>query len=207
MNGDVRDDGKRELGWPGRLFLSMWSGGLDICEPPEDTRATSGGDTPSVVERAAVADGNRFCEVQRELRGSKPESRGTEIDKFTTWGVAPKTMDEDYWGLFVEAFVLHSPVIDHGHHAGKWLSTGRVHWAPVPSKSLGWGFSSCITRHGSVKMMVGRCGRHRILLWRPKRIGNWLAGCIRESIQGVFGPGSRRMGGATRHMASQRSAI
>jgi hypothetical protein len=32
------------------------------------------------VERAAVADGSRFREVQRELRGSKPESRGTEIE-------------------------------------------------------------------------------------------------------------------------------
>jgi hypothetical protein len=27
-----------------------------------------------------VADGSRFREVQRELRGSKPESRGTEIE-------------------------------------------------------------------------------------------------------------------------------
>jgi hypothetical protein len=82
-----------------------------------------------------------FPEVQRELRGSKPKSRGTEIEKFTTWGVAPRKKDEDEWKLFVEAFVLDSPVIGHGHHAGKWLSTGRVHWAPVPSKSLGWGFS------------------------------------------------------------------
>jgi hypothetical protein len=92
---------------------------LDICEPSEDTHATSGGDTFSVVERAAVADGSRFREVQRELRGSKPESRGTEIEKLTTWGVAPKTRDEDYRKLFVEAFVLHSPVINHDHHAGK----------------------------------------------------------------------------------------
>jgi hypothetical protein len=123
-----------------------------------------------------VADGSRFREVQRELRGSKPESRGTEIEKFTTWGVAPKTTNEDYWKDFVVWLVLHSPVIDHGHHVGKWLSTGRVHWAPVPSKyPLAVFFSSCITRHGTAKMMVGRCGRHRILLWKPKRIGNWLA--------------------------------
>ena len=33
-----------------------------------------------IVERAAVADGSRFREVQRELRGSKPKSRGTEIE-------------------------------------------------------------------------------------------------------------------------------
>jgi hypothetical protein len=97
----------------------MWSGGIDPCGPSEDPRATRGGDTFSVAERAAVADGSRFREVQRELRGSKPESRGTEIEKFTTRGVAPRTTDEDHWKLFfVEAFVLHSPVIDHGHHAG-----------------------------------------------------------------------------------------
>jgi hypothetical protein len=53
--------------------------GLDLGEPSEDPRATRAGDTFSVVERAAVADGSRFREVQRELRGSKPESRGTEI--------------------------------------------------------------------------------------------------------------------------------
>jgi hypothetical protein len=112
-------------------------------------------------------------EVQRELRGSKPESRGTEIEKFITWGVAPRKKDENEWKLFVET---HSPVIDHVHHAGKWLSTGRVHWAPVPSKSLGWVFFELHhTRHGSVKMVVGRCGRHRIPLWRLKHIGNWLA--------------------------------
>ena len=52
---------------------------VDLCEPSEDPRATRGGDTFSVAERAAVADGSRFREVQRELRGSKPESRGTEI--------------------------------------------------------------------------------------------------------------------------------
>jgi hypothetical protein len=49
----------------------------------EDPRATRGKDTPSVVERAAVADGgSRFREVQlgELLRGSKkPESRGTKI--------------------------------------------------------------------------------------------------------------------------------
>jgi hypothetical protein len=43
--------------------LSMWSGGLDLCGPSEDPRATRGGDTFSVVERAAVADGSRFCEA------------------------------------------------------------------------------------------------------------------------------------------------
>jgi hypothetical protein len=69
----------------------MWFGGLDLGEPSEDPRATRGGDTFSVVERAAVADASRFREVQRELRGSKPESRGTEIEKFTTWGAAMKT--------------------------------------------------------------------------------------------------------------------
>jgi hypothetical protein len=41
MNGDVRDDGNRELGWSGRIFLSMWSGGLDLCGPSEDPRATA----------------------------------------------------------------------------------------------------------------------------------------------------------------------
>jgi hypothetical protein len=89
----------------------------------------------------AVADGSRLREVQRELRGSKPKSRGTEIAKFSMWGVAPRTTGEDYWKPSVEAFVLYTspPVIDHVHHAGKWLSTGRVHWAPVPSNSLGWG--------------------------------------------------------------------
>jgi hypothetical protein len=120
--------GNRELGWPGCLFLSMWSGGLDLCGPPEDPRATRGGDTLPVAERAAVADGSRCREVQRELRGSKPESRGTEIEKHTTWIVAPRTNGEDYWKLFVGASVLHSPVFDHGHHAGKWISTDRVHW-------------------------------------------------------------------------------
>jgi hypothetical protein len=111
--------------WASFLVDVVWWS-LDICEPSEDTRATRGRDTFSVVERAAVADGSRSREVQRELRGSKPESRGTEIDKLTTWGVAPKTMDEDYWELFEEWFVVHSPVIYRGHHAGKWLSTGRV---------------------------------------------------------------------------------
>jgi hypothetical protein len=44
---------------------------LDLGErPSEDPRATRGGDTFSVVERAAVADGSRFREVQRELRGA-----------------------------------------------------------------------------------------------------------------------------------------
>jgi hypothetical protein len=38
----------------------MWSGGLDLGGPSEDPRATRGGDTPPVVERAAVADGSRF---------------------------------------------------------------------------------------------------------------------------------------------------
>jgi hypothetical protein len=116
----------------------MWSGGLDICEASEDTRATRGGDTFSVVERAAVGDGSRFREVQRELRGSKPESqRHGNREVHHVGSRAEKTTGEDYWKLFVEWFVLRSPVIDHDHHAGKWLSTGRVHWAPVPSKSLG----------------------------------------------------------------------
>jgi hypothetical protein len=96
------------------------------------------GDALSFAERAAVADGSRFREVQRELRGSKSESRGTEIEKPARGESRRRQLTKsDYWKLFVEALVLHSPVIGHGHHAGKWLSTGRVHWAPVPSKSLG----------------------------------------------------------------------
>jgi hypothetical protein len=56
----------------------LWSGGL---EPSEDPRAKNGGDDISVEESAAAAtDDLRFREVQRELRGSKPESRGTEIE-------------------------------------------------------------------------------------------------------------------------------
>jgi hypothetical protein len=74
---------------------------LDLREPPEDPRATRGGDKFSVAERAAETDGSRCREVQRELRGSKPKSRGTEIEKFTTWGVAPRTTDGEYWKFFV----------------------------------------------------------------------------------------------------------
>jgi hypothetical protein len=60
MNGDVRDDGNRELGWSGRLFLSMWSGGLDLCETSEDPRATRGGDN---CERFAITSAGTSGEV------------------------------------------------------------------------------------------------------------------------------------------------
>ena len=75
MDGDVLGDDDRELGWSGRIFLSLWSGGLDLDEPLEDPRAKNG-DEVSVDESAAPTDGHRFREVQRELQGPKPKSRG-----------------------------------------------------------------------------------------------------------------------------------
>ena len=45
-----------------------------------DPHAKNGGDYISVEESAAATDDLRFREVQRELRGSKPKSRGTEIE-------------------------------------------------------------------------------------------------------------------------------
>jgi hypothetical protein len=154
------------------------------------THARHAAEIHFVAERAAVADGSRFREVQRELRGSKPESRGTEIEKLTTWGVAPREKDEGEWKLFVEAFVLHSPVIEHGHHAGKWLSTGRVHWAPVPSKSSGCFFFELYRQTWECQDDGWKVWEAPdTTIWRLKRIGNWLAvhtrvhpRCIRSGV-------------------------
>jgi hypothetical protein len=49
--------------------------------PSEDPRAKNGGDDISVEESATATSDLRFREVQRELRGSKPKSRGTEVDE------------------------------------------------------------------------------------------------------------------------------
>jgi hypothetical protein len=96
-------DGNRELGWSGRLFLSMWSGGLDLGEPSEDPRATRGGDTFSVVERAAVwptaagfvkcsgscGDRNRSPEARKSRSSPRGESRRRQRTDF-----APKTSEK-----------------------------------------------------------------------------------------------------------------
>jgi hypothetical protein len=127
MDGDVLDDDMarlRELGWSGRLFLSLWSGRLDLGERSEDARATHGGDEFSVEESAAATDGLRFREVQRELRGlvsrvrgSKPKSRGTEIEALTSWGKEPR--QGTHWKLFLQVFALDSLVVEAEHHAEK----------------------------------------------------------------------------------------
>jgi hypothetical protein len=77
------------------------------------------------------------------LQGAKSKSRGTEIApppklKF------PKTAKAEVWKLCVQQFAEDSIVVEH--HAlyldAKWLCrTGHVHWVPMPSAGLGWGFS------------------------------------------------------------------
>ena len=134
-----------------------------IGGPSEDPRATRGGDT----EEELGLNCERFVSTSAATSGEVGRS---QIEKYTTWGDAPnlcrrlrvEDKREDYRKYFVEWFVLHSPVIDHVHYAGKWLSNGRVHCGLQYLQSpLAVFILSCITRHGSVQRMVGRCGSHR----------------------------------------------
>jgi hypothetical protein len=55
-------------------------------------------------------------------------------------------------------------------------------------------FSSCITRHGSAKMMVRRCGSHRRPLWRPERIRCWRAGHTRVHQRCIWSEVTKQRG-------------
>ena len=121
-----------------------WTGCLDLKEPREDPRAKNVGDDISIDESAAAADGHRFREEQHELQGAKSKSRGTEIALSPKLKFGPKASKAEVWKLFVEQFAEDSIVVEHRalYLDAKWLCrTGHVHWVPMPSVGLGWGFS------------------------------------------------------------------
>jgi hypothetical protein len=94
-----------------------------------------GGD---VAARASREVGRfQIREEQRELQGPKEIVTSAKL-KFT------KTADADLWKLIVELFAKYSIVVEHHalyQDAGWLCRTGHVHWVPMPSLGLGWGFS------------------------------------------------------------------
>jgi hypothetical protein len=122
-----------------------WTGCLDLKEPREDPRAKNVGDDISIDESAAAADGHRQRELQPGSEIEVPTSvTSAAIALSPKLWFGPKTSKAEDWKLWVEQFAEDSIVVEH--HAfyldAKWLCrTGHVHWVPMPSVGLGWGFS------------------------------------------------------------------
>jgi hypothetical protein len=93
------------------------------------------GDEFSAV--VAEADGFGFCEVQQELRGSEPKSRG--IGSNTTITVRGERRPAG-WIQSLDDRSVESLIVEHNHGYIMW--NGRVEWYPVRSPSLGGGFST-----------------------------------------------------------------